>query len=87
MEGEGYENPLPNANTLGGGMGTEGELKEPRARTGGEKEASWEGCVRAWDGEGEGALGVQTRPEGNMQDAHKGCVIGGRGRKGKVLAC
>ena len=38
-EGEGHENPFPNANTLGGGMGTEEEWRELQARTGGGKGA------------------------------------------------
>ena len=41
-EGEGHKNPLPNANTLGGGMGTEGEWKELQACMGGGKGAPWE---------------------------------------------
>ena len=88
MEGEGNENPLPNANTLGGGMGMEGERKEPRARMGGSAMGGM--CTR---GKGRGHRACKRA--GDAQGEHAGCPQGachwgnrsGSGRKGRVLAC
>ena len=91
-EGEGHENPFPNANMLGGAWerrgngGNCGHAREGgREHYGRDVRAQEGGGGRANAGAGPGK--APGMPEGNMWDAHKGRVIGGRGRKGKVLAC
>ena len=92
IEGEGHENPFPNVNMLGGGMGIEGEWRELWAHMRGGKGAPWEGCAcvgrererghqacKHGSGAGESA--------GDTQGEHMGCPQGvrhwGKGLEGE----
>ena len=93
-EGEGHENSLPMWICLVGAWEQRGTGRNHgHTREGGRDRHGRD--VHMWEGEGAprhanagaGPGKVLGMPEGNTWDAHKGRVIGGRGWKGKVLAC